>query len=301
MGLPVWNNNALLSLGIFYGHIQDINIYVEDENSELFYSEFFNTIIDKSIKIKKIIPLKGRKFVIEKSKEYNQEKPALFIIDADLNLAYGEKISGYDRLFEHDKYCIENYLFSEEGLTEIIYENLANKPKKDIQKDIDWKSTINNIEETLVELFIEFAIINKINKSNKSIKTVKIGVTDLFYAKSKTETLICKEKTAKLIEEKRNELILNNINNYKLLSKEYNENKKKILENLSKNEENKIDIVSGKHFLIHILYKILKKYSTSQLSMDSFKLRLSKHFNPQILTKLKLAIEETARGKIYRA
>jgi len=291
--LPNWNNSSKISLGIFYSNIQDINIYVEDENSEIFYKEFFDNILDKTITIRKIISLKGRDNVIDGAKNYKQSKPALFIIDADLNLLLGERVK-LNRLFEHDKYCIENYLFSKEGLVELIYETLANQTKEDIKSNIEWEKTLINIENTLLNLFVEFAIIRKIDKS---IKTVKLGVKDLFESNNQNEPIISYEKTNLLINEKINELILKNINNYNFISKQYNTYKSIIKNNL--NRENKTDFISGKHYLIQILFRLLKKHTNSQITTESFKLRLSKHFNTSEFNELKSALEQTARGNIY--
>lgn len=128
--VPKWNNESLKSRGIFYRDIQDINIYVEDENSEIFYEVVFKTLINSDIKIKKIIPLNGRDNVINYSKDYCDSQPALFIIDGDLHLARGERIENMERLYEHDRYCIENFLFSLEALVEIIFETVAKKTRR---------------------------------------------------------------------------------------------------------------------------------------------------------------------------
>lgn len=293
--LPIWSDDSLKSRGLFYRDVQDINIYVEDENSEIFYDVVFKTLINSDIKIKKIIPLNGRDNVIEFSRNYTDSKPALFIIDGDLYLARGERIKDIERLYEHDRYCIENFLFSLDGLVEIIFETVAKKTKEEIINEINWQSINENIEESLIDLFIEFAIINKIDYK---IKTVKIGVDDLFVSKSIKDYLISKQKVDDLIKQKRLELILRNGLNYNKISKDYNTIKASILENLE-GFENKLCIISGKHFLMGILFRILKKHAVINPTMDSFKLRLAKYYNKESLSSLKKAIEDTAKGMIY--
>lgn len=293
--LPQWSDLDLTNKGIFYRDIQDINIYVEDENSEIFYEELFKNLIDNNIKIKKIISLNGRKNVIEFSKIYKDNKAALFIIDADLYLARGERINSIQRLYEHNRYCIENFLFSLSGLVEIIYETLASKTKEKIKEEILWDDVNNNIKNTLVNLFIEFSIIHKLDRS---IQTVKIGIKDLFKSHNQSDYLICEEKVNKLIEKKKIELLMKNALKYNKLAKEYTETKKNILEKLSTLGD-EIHIISGKHFLIHILFRLMKKHANSQITMESFKLRLAKHYEPEVLESLKFAIEKTVKGEIY--
>lgn len=293
--LPFWSDIELRAIDIFVSETQDINLYVEDIDSEIFYETLIDRLLNKDIKINKIIPLNGRDNVINYCKEYTDSTPALFIIDSDLYLSRKEQLTGINRLYQHDKYCIENYLFSIHSLVELIFETIAKKTKDNIKTEIQWDSVIENIENTLFKLFIEFATINKLDKS---IQTVKIGVYNLFKEYGNDKYEICEEKVNKLIEEKRNELFTKNSTNINI-RKEY-EDIKNIIEKNIKSIEDKTSIISGKHFLIYILYKIFNKYAQgAQVKMDSFKLRLAKNCEIEKLIPLKEAIYTTVQGNIY--
>lgn len=293
--LPTWSDIQLKAIDIFVSATQDINLYVEDIDSEIFYETLVERLLDRDIKINKIIPLNGRDNVINYCKEYTDSTPALFIIDSDLYLSRKEQLVGIKRLYQHDKYCIENYLFSIYSLVELIFETIAKKTKDNIRTDIKWESIIENIENTLVKLFIEFATIHKLDKS---IQTVKIGVSNLFTEYGNDKYEICESKVNKLIEDKKNELFTKNTANSNI-EKEYEDIKSTIEENI-KYMEDKTSVISGKHFLIYILYKIFNKFAPgAQVKMDSFKLRLAKNCEIENLIPLKEAICETVKGSIY--
>lgn len=292
--LPTWNDIELKVYDIFVSDTQDINIYVEDINSEVFYEALFDNIIDEKIKINKIFPLNGRDNVISYCKEYSDSHAALFIIDSDLYLSKNERTVGINRLYEHNRYCIENYLFSLDGLVEIIHDSLASKNKEIIRAEIPWDSIIDNIKNTLVKLFIEFAVISKFNAG---IQTVKTGVKDLFTSKENNNFTICESKVNQLIEAKKQELFDKNLENVN--EEIYNSLKNEIIKNVEILQE-EIHIVSGKHYLIHILYKVFNRYAPKmQVKMDSFQLRLAKNCDTTPLDPLKNAIEITCKGKIY--
>jgi hypothetical protein len=293
--LPVWSDIELRAIDIFVSQTQDINLYVEDTDSEIFYETLMDKLLNKDIKINKIIPLNGRDNVINYCKEYTDSTPALFIIDSDLYLSRKEQLVGLERLYQHDKYCIENYLFSLYSLVELIFETVASKTKDNIKTEIEWNSIIENIENTLLKLFIEFATIHKLDKS---IQTVKIGINNLFKELKKDKYEICEVKVAKLIEEKKKELFIKNAINQNIQT-EYESIKNTIEENI-KSIEDKTSVISGKHFLIYILYKIFNKYAPgAQVKMNSFKLRLAKNCEVEKLAPLKEAIYATVQGNIY--
>lgn len=293
--LPEWGDHARWSYDVFFTDLQDINIYVEDENSEIFYEELIKRFINPDIKITKILPLKGRENVIENCRIYSDTKAALFIIDGDLIWVRGDSINNMPRLYQHDKYCIENYLFSKVALIELIFETLADKPKDVIESNLKWENIEKNILETLMELFIEFATINKVDKS---IKTVKVGINDLYTSYSGTDYTVSKEKVEDLINKIRFEIVINNYLNFDNINNEYNQTRQKVIEHIA-SIDNKLDIVSGKHFLIPLLYKVMKKHAKSNITMSSFYLRLARHCDLSVFNHLKKAIEDTAAGIAY--
>lgn len=292
--LPTWNDVELNAYDIFVSETQDINIYVEDANSEIFYGALFDSMFANKIKINKILPLNGRNNVISYCQEYNEPHAALFIIDSDLYLCKNERMIGINRLYEHDRYCIENYLFSLDGLVEIIHETIATKTKENIKSEIPWDIILDNISNTLVKLFIEFAVISKFDAG---ITTVKTGIKDLFTGRENDNFTICETKVTQLIEDKKKELFdkkLDNVN-----EEIYASLKNNIIKNVEEIKE-KIHIVSGKHYLIHILYKVFNRYAPkAQVKMDSFQLRLAKNCDKVPLEPLKNAIEKTCEGKLY--
>lgn len=296
--LPEWTDIQKQTYDLFFMDLQEINIYVEDENSEIFYMELFKDLLDPQINIKKILPLNGRENVIKYCEIYSEQKPAIFLIDADLYWVRGDNQNKTIRLYQHDRYCIENYLFSENAIIEIIFETVANKTKDEIKHDLLWYKVEENIKDTLIDLFIQFAIIHKFEKS---VTTVKTGIKECFASHKQDEYEISKENVEKLMATKQLEIVKKSIHkNYSKQSEIYKKIKQEVIDNVDDLSE-KIHIISGKHFLIHILYRIMKKHtSNAQMTMDSFKLRLARHCDKNALLPLKIAIENTVNGIDYK-
>jgi hypothetical protein len=124
---------SLSSQGVLYRPLQDIEVYVEDEGSEVFYEELISRLLDHNHQIIKVFPLRGRENVLAECQVYNEKHPALFIIDGDLSWVAGEPQPNHDHLFVNQCYCVENYLVCENAITEIAFENSGSMPRQEIR------------------------------------------------------------------------------------------------------------------------------------------------------------------------
>lgn len=60
----------------FYSAYNDINIFVEDEDDEVFYEKLFQNLLDKSIKVKRVFGVGGKPNLLKKLEEYTSATKA---------------------------------------------------------------------------------------------------------------------------------------------------------------------------------------------------------------------------------
>lgn len=165
---PELPQRSLTSQAVLYRPLQDIEIYVEDEGSEVFYKELLTRLLGQHKKVLKVFPLRGRKNVLLECESYKDKNPAMFIIDGDLSWVVGEPQPNYNHLFINQCYCIENYLICENAMVEVAFENCGKLSRQEIIKKLDWSTIKNNVEIPLLELFYEFAVAHLLAPTQKT-------------------------------------------------------------------------------------------------------------------------------------
>lgn len=58
--VPRFPDRALMSRGVLYRPLQDVEIYVEDEDSEVFYSELLTRLVGSEVRLNKVFALRGK-------------------------------------------------------------------------------------------------------------------------------------------------------------------------------------------------------------------------------------------------
>ncbi|MGE0918602.1 DUF4435 domain-containing protein [Trichlorobacter lovleyi] len=279
--LPEIPQRSLTSQGVLYRPLQEIEVFVEDEGSEVFYEELIYRLLDKKHRIVKVFPLRGRLNVISECQNYCDKHPALFIIDGDLSWVAGEPQPNIDRLFVNQCYCIENYLICENAAVEIAFENCGKDSREDIKGKLKWSDTRKAIESPLVELFCEFAIAHKLVPT---LKTTSYGF-DSVCTQHKKRALpqFDSKKSALLADTIRKAVIAESgATTYQTL-------RDHVYARISAIQD-PLDVVSGKDFLIPLLMFCIKQVVNSNLTRDSFVLRLAKHCSLEKLRGLNSAL-----------
>ncbi|EGT3625937.1 DUF4435 domain-containing protein [Morganella morganii] len=278
-GLPQWSKPASRSLGYFYRDFQEIDIYVEDSDSEVFYNEILNRVLGGSVKIKKIFCLNGRGNVTDNCRAYQDSFPALFIIDGDLQLFFGEKETEHKNLFQHDLYCVENYLICKEAVAQLILESSGVKNLIDILKDMNWDEYIEKNFNPLIELFKVYAVSWRIAPE---LPTVSKSFYDFCKLESKRRGQVtCGDKVNEVISIIKNELVeRSSLAQYELHYSQVSA----VLEG----RQEPYDLVSGKDYLLLSLRDYLKFHGVQSTgNLHSLKFRLARHCNLQKFEPLK--------------
>jgi hypothetical protein len=284
-----WPTKALSSIGLLYQDLQDITVYVEDKNSEAFYLELLNRLIEKDYVIKKVIPLEGRENVTRHCKKTTNHKRKLFIIDGDLDLLLDSREKGLTNLFQHNVYCIENYLFCKDATRELIVESSGKLLRDDILADTEWEVFLSELSP-LLDLFVYLSTARKLCPTLKNVSHGFHSVSTK--SEKRKRPKIDGEKIENLKEEIKTECI----------SRVGEDNWERMLIRVYSNQGayDFTDIVSGKDFLLPALLHFSKNQGLdATVKKESFMFRLSKYCNLDKLNKLKDCLNSVANGKDF--
>lgn len=172
-----WPSKALESIATLFRPLQDVDVYVEDEGSEIFYLELLSRLTDGEFRVVRILPLGGRRKVIEKCERLQgQLSSSLFIIDGDLEWVRGEDAPKLEGLHCHDAYCVENYLFCEIAATELVVESHGKLSRDQASSMLAWNRFLLDDVPPLVDLFSVFAAAKVLAPS---VPTVSRGIGSL--------------------------------------------------------------------------------------------------------------------------
>ncbi len=142
---------------LFYRYYNDVDVYVEDNNDEAFYEKLLEKIVDDSIRIRRVFGVGGKTKLLEKVNKCIVKpsiRKMIFIADGDFDIFLNRKFPDTKLLYVLKEYCIENFLFEEQAINNLIQEESPRKKIREIKAQI----RINKwLEETVDRLTILFA------------------------------------------------------------------------------------------------------------------------------------------------
>ncbi|HCE1966456.1 TPA: DUF4435 domain-containing protein [Vibrio parahaemolyticus] len=274
------------SIGVLYRQLQDVEIYVEDKDSEVFYMQLFSRLLEGTAKIKKIIPLNGRKNVIAGASTHKDNSPKVYIVDGDLYWNANLFNNELTRLYVHNFYCIENALFCVNAAAKIVQETLGNVTITQAKEILNWDEWLEEITPHLVRLFTLFSTAFKLNPQ---IQTTSRGFTSIITSGKNKLPYLDAEK----VEIQYGEVLDSLREDFS--DKEIEEEIESVM---AFAEEHGLNIVSGKDFLIPLMCFKIKEACGVSLSVNSRNFRLASHCDLDKLIPLREFVKsEIARHK----
>jgi hypothetical protein len=279
-----WSERAKFAIPKLFEPLQDIDVYVEDENDEVFYRYLFNYATNETIKITKVFSKNGRKNVIEAARSHDQKKrKALFIIDGDLSWVKGEPAPKIVGLYRHDAYCVENLLLCEKALSFVISQEKVILIEEAATR-FSFKSWIRMIQPPLIELFSAFATLHNFIPTEPTV-SMRVGkLCDEHGSEHILNPLKVKDVTTSLLQK------IEENTEPKLVAKFY----KKIFKRLN-NLSNPLDAISGKDFLIPLINFRLNSFGC-RIETKSLRVRLACAGDRNRFSSLANALSQTAKG-----
>lgn len=279
--IPKYKTEYMSSVGLLFRQLQDVEIYVEDEDSEIFYENLFSRLLKGVAEIKKIIPLNGRKNVIDGAKSHAQDAPKVFIIDGDLYWSSQTFTNDLERLYVHDFYCVENALFCSNAAAKIIQESLGNVSFEEAKRLLDWDEWVNEISPHLIKLFTLFSVAFKLKPT---IKTTSRGFTSIItQQKNKLPT----------IDEVKVDIQYQDV--LEALRQDYSDEEieNEIIKVMDFAKQHNLKIVSGKDFLVPLMCFKIKEVCGINLTITSRNFRLASHCDLEDLLPLREFVSQT--------
>lgn len=166
-----YSEEALLNRTLFYSNYNDVNIFVEDEGKEYIYEDIFQRMFDSQIKIRKILPMKGKPGVEKAFKEYGSEydgKPAIYLVDGDFDLVMGKQMIENPNYIYLEKYNIESYYIDEKAVLRFMAGKMK-QTQKSVSQIINFSSWENCVYRAMQELFINYMIAQAIFPDEKNV------------------------------------------------------------------------------------------------------------------------------------
>jgi hypothetical protein len=158
-----YSNEANISRFIFYKDLNDINLFVEDEDKEYEYETIFKRMFDNKYCIKAIFGVGGKPNLNKAFEFYgcrNHEKINIYIADGDFDRINQEKMFACNHYVYLEKYNIENYII-DENATHNFLKGKLHKKDDDVKKLIDFDNWEKTIISQAYKLFILYCTIKK--------------------------------------------------------------------------------------------------------------------------------------------
>lgn len=281
---PKWPQKAKSALAYLFRPLQEIDVYVEDSNDTIFYSELFKRLAPANLRLTRVFPVGNRAAVIARAKSYDfSSRDALFVVDGDLEWVRGD--AAPQLVYRLDAYCIENLLIHQESATQIVIEE-AVVSEDEAKETLRFEAWLDRVGAVLVELFISFAALNAVKPSEPTLST---GIGRLLTQSRKgVPPHLDPTKVDKLIAEVRQkvELIIGTGN-----SKELHE---KIRDRVS-HLPVPADVVSGKDYLLPLFEHHLWSCTGRKTRRTSLRFRLARNCSLKRLEGLSGALAESRR------
>ena len=168
-----YSSEGLLNRVEFYKGYNDINLYVEDENSQYLYETIFKRLLGDRYAIKTIFPCGGKinvKKAFEEYGEQNEDIKNVYVVDGDFDeFLFPERMVLNSHFVYLKMYNIESCIINEEGLCSIVKGKLKCVDIEAREK-LDYKGWRNRIINEAKELFFCYCYIQKYEPSYPNIQ-----------------------------------------------------------------------------------------------------------------------------------
>lgn len=266
----------------FYRYYNDIDVYVEDEHDEAFYGKLLGKIVGGSIRIRKVFGVGGKPKLLEEVDKFIKKpsiRKTIFIADADFDKILKRKFPNTELLYILNEYCIENFLFEEQAICDLIEEETIKRRTCNIVAQIKISKWLEEIVDKLTPLFACFIIIQK---ENMGFPNVDIGLGRFL-----SNARIPKLDMMKV------QIYLDSFKEYYEASqqKDYYIESQKITRRMGKRWRTRKKYICGKSYLFPLLRFEIKKYSNSDIKLKRLRFRIMNKCQFKSLSELRSRIE----------
>lgn len=280
-----WPAKAKKAMSVFFLKWNDIDVYVEDtaKATKSLYVALINNALNGKCKVAEVFPLGDRKAVISacNADQIIGGRPRIYLIDGDLDLIAGITPPRMSRMFVHDVYAFENYLFCQDALVQILHEENSKFSLEDIKNAIDFRGFSGELD-LLLNLFVTFGLTRIFDPS---LQTINLGIGQFLNA---AKSGLDAQKISAFCSSREQELL-------RITTKEkLQAEEKKIRKRVSKLRFS-MDAVAAREFLFP-LFQIRRTAAKLKISAskDALQMRLAKSVDLTTHRKFVSALAEAA-------
>ena len=267
----------------FYAVYNDIDVFVEDEDDEIFYEELLQKLVSDLLRIKRVFGVGGKQNLLKKVMEYSSHPMAdnvFFVADGDFDRILDISPPLNYRLHVLDEYCVENFLFEEDAICVVVQEE---KPSKTLEQ---WKTILSVdiwLEETIKVLTPLFACFIFLQKYDTGEPNIRVGLAKF----------ISDGKRPRLDISKVNEYIVHLQKDFQTrCNTNFQEEISKIEQKMGGTWQERKRYICGKKYLFPLLIFEIRQHCRRSLDVDSLRFRLVKHCRLDSLSSLRQQMEQ---------
>ncbi|MFS2014824.1 DUF4435 domain-containing protein [Azospirillum sp. CT11-132] len=263
-----YSDKAKTAYAYLYQAYNDIDIYVEDTSTRALYENLFRRMLDGRARLARVHQVGTRASVLLKcaTDQAPSSQPKIYIIDGDMDHFTGRKLASLRYLYRLGTYCSENLLICKDALEEIAFDCACNLERGTVRAQLNLEQTFSNIEKDLLPLFILYAIVHK---KNLGIETISYSVFMLM--KSPREKVLCRHKIYARMRDLTRRIVK------EIGSDSFREEKSKILKLMTGWKGRPLNYMSGKDYILPLLFEHLKSKVRLNDTKDQIKPRLARH------------------------
>lgn len=284
-----WPTEALKAIPVLFRRLQNLEVYVEDDNDEVFYLELFKRISPKGVVVARVVSLGGRTNVIEACKTHNfNDSAAIFIVDGDLYWVADMERDIPRGAYEIPSYCIENLLICRVAACDFLYESDGKCHIEDIEEKLNWAQWQASLSP-LVELFIIYAAAHELRSG---FPTVSNGIGSVITGTKGSPPELDIDKIQTLKANLARDL------HAMFTASKVDEVVSRISERVLSLTQPE-DVISGKDFLVPLLMLRCRSVVKRAVTKDSFRLMMIRRCDTRVFEPLSLAMRTAASGRPY--
>lgn len=147
---------------VFYTSLNDVDVFIEDTavESKKIYVQLLRRALGGDIKLSQVFPIGTKSRVIDRCQadQGKRNRPAVYIVDGDLDYLTGVAQPSLQRFYRLKRYCIENYFVDESAWVEVLNEEVVSHDREEIKRILDFENWISRLAVGLKPLVIASAV-----------------------------------------------------------------------------------------------------------------------------------------------
>lgn len=169
---------AVRALGFLKSPFNDIEIYVEDTTCHNMHLFIFRKILGPNVRLRSVNQVGDRLRVLNacKADQKADSRKKLYVVDGDFDWLVGRAKPKLKYLHRLNSYDVENLLLSEDAFVMAGIITKPNDTEAQIRQQLDFKNWLDGVLDILIPLLILYAVANKLTPT---IQTIGYSVQQL--------------------------------------------------------------------------------------------------------------------------